>query len=382
MGPLQGLKIVEMAGIGPVPFCSMQLADMGAEILRIDRTAESGLGIGSKTKFSILHRSRRSVAVDLKTAEGVEVVLKLIEQADALLEGFRPGVMERLGLSPEVCHARNPKLVYGRMTGWGQDGPVAHAAGHDINYISLSGVLDSIGTKESGPVPPLNLAGDFGGGSMFLAFGVMAALWEAQRSGKGQVVDVSMTEGSAYLLSAIYGMQASGYWSEERGTNILDTGSPFYNVYETKDGKHVSIGSIEPKFYAELLEKSGLGSINLPEQNDREQWPQMKETFAEVFKQKTRDEWCEIMEGSDICFAPVLSMSEAPHHPHNVARQSFVEIDGVKQPAPAPKFSRTQAEVQRPPSYLGQHTEEGLADWGFSTDEIAKLRADGVVVQN
>ena len=381
MGPLQGLKIVEMAGIGPVPFCSMQLADMGAEVLRIDRTADSGLGIGSKTKFSILHRSRRSVSVDLKKPEGVEVVLKLIEQADALLEGFRPGVMERLGLGPDVCLARNPKLVFGRMTGWGQDGPVAHAAGHDINYIALSGVLDSIGTKDSGPVPPLNLTGDFGGGSMFLAFGVMAALWEAQRSGEGQVVDVSMAEGSAYLLSAIYGMNASGYWSKERGTNILDTGSPFYNVYETKDGKWVSIGSIEPKFYEELLEKSGLGAMNLPSQHDREQWPQMKETFAEVFKQKTRDEWCEIMEGSDICFAPVLSMDEAPKHPQNVARESFIELDGVTQPAPAPKFSRTKAEVTRPPSSLGEHTEEGLADWGFSRDQIAQLRGTGVIVQ-
>lgn len=380
MGPLNGLKVVEMAGIGPVPFCSMQLADMGADVLRVDRTAASGFGI--ETKFNILNRSRRSVAVDLKSPGGAEVVLKLIENADCLLEGYRPGVMERLGLGPEVCMTRNARLVYGRMTGWGQQGPMAQAAGHDINFISLSGVLHTIGTKDSGPVPPLNLTGDFGGGSMFLAFGVMAALWEAQRSGKGQVVDVSMVEGSACLMSAIYGLKASGYWQEVRGTNILDTGAPFYNAYETKDGKHVSIGSIEPKFYEELMEKSGLGKMRLPAQQSRDKWDEMTEVFREVFKQKTRDEWCGIMEGSDICFAPILSMEEAPRHPQNVARGSFVEVDGVVQPAPAPRFSRTKAEVQRPPAKLGQHTVEGLKDWGIPEAEINRLREAGVVVQS
>ncbi|MDP6343731.1 MAG: CaiB/BaiF CoA-transferase family protein, partial [Alphaproteobacteria bacterium] len=330
MGPLAGLKVVELAGIGPVPFCSTLLADMGAEVLRIDRTAPSGLGIsGHDTRYDLLNRGRRSISVDLKNPDGVATVLRLVEQADALVEGFRPGVAERLGLGPDVCLERNPALVYGRMTGWGQDGPVAHAAGHDINYISLSGVLYSIGTRDSGPVPPLNLTGDFGGGAMFLAFGVMAGLWEAQRSGKGQVVDTSMVEGSAYLMMGIFGMHGSGFWTDERGANILDTGSPYYGVYETKDGKWISIGSIEPKFYAELLEKSGMDQMDLPEQHDREKWPQMIATFREVFKGKTRDEWCEIMEGSDICFAPVLSMTEAPHHPQNVARESFIEIAGV-----------------------------------------------------
>ena len=382
MGPLAGMKIIELAGIGPVPFCSTLLSDMGAQVIRVDRTAPSGLGISGKNPaFDVLGRGRKSISVDLKNPDGVEAVLRLVEQADALVEGFRPGVAERLGLGPDVCLARNEKLVYGRMTGWGQDGPVSHAAGHDINYIALSGVLYSCGTKESGPVPPLNLTGDFGGGAMFLAFGLMAALWEVQRSGTGQVVDTSMLEGSAYLMLPIYGMHGSGFWTDQRGANILDTGAPFYSTYETKDGKHISIGSIEPKFYEELLEKSGMDTMNLPAQMDRENWPAMKETYAEVFKQKTRDEWSEIMEGSDICFAPVLSMSEAPSHPQNVARDSFIDVLGVTQPGPAPKFSRTKAAIQGPPPSLGQDTEEGLAEWGFSREEIATLVASGAVVQ-
>ena len=382
MGPLAGMKIIELAGIGPVPFCSTLLSDMGAQVIRVDRTAPSGLGISGKNPaFDVLGRGRKSISVDLKNPDGVEAVLRLVEQADGLVEGFRPGVAERLGLGPDVCLARNEKLVYGRMTGWGQDGPVSHAAGHDINYIALSGVLYSCGTKESGPVPPLNLTGDFGGGAMFLAFGLMAALWEVQRSGTGQVVDTSMLEGSAYLMLPIYGMHGSGFWTDERGANILDTGAPFYSTYETKDGKHISIGSIEPKFYEELLEKSGMDTMNLPAQMDRENWPAMKETYAKVFKQKTRDEWSEIMEGSDICFAPVLSMSEAPSHPQNVARDSFIDVLGVTQPGPAPKFSRTKAVIQGPPPSLGQDTEEGLAEWGFSQDEIATLVASGAVVQ-
>ncbi len=382
MGPLAGMKIIELAGIGPVPFCSTLLSDMGAQVIRVDRTAPSGLGISGKNPaFDVLGRGRKSISVNLKNADGVEAVLRLVEQADALVEGFRPGVAERLGLGPDVCLSRNKKLVYGRMTGWGQDGPISHAAGHDINYIALSGVLYACGTKDSGPVPPLNLTGDFGGGAMFLAFGLMAALWEAQRSGKGQVVDTSMLEGSAYLMLPIYGMHGSGYWTDERGANILDTGAPFYSTYETKDGKHISVGSIEPKFYKELLEKSGMDTMNLPAQMDRENWPAMKETYAKVFKQKTRDEWSEIMEGSDICFAPVLSMSEAPSHPQNVARDSFIDVLGVTQPGPAPKFSRTKAAIQGPPPSLGQDTEEGLAEWGFSREEIATLVASGAVVQ-
>ena len=382
MGPLAGMKIVELAGIGPVPFCSTLLSDMGAQVIRVDRTAPSGLGIsGSNPAFDVLGRGRKSISVDLKNPDGVETVLRLVESADALVEGFRPGVAERLGLGPDVCLARNEKLVYGRMTGWGQDGPVSHAAGHDINYIALSGVLYSIGNKDSGPIPPLNLTGDFGGGAMFLAFGVMAALWEAQRSGKGQVVDTSMLEGSAYLMLPIYGMHGSGFWSDERGTNILDTGAPFYGTYECSDGNWISIGSIEPKFYAELMEKSGMDKMNLPPQMDRDSWPEMIETYREIFKTKSRDEWCEIMEGSDICFAPVLSMTEAPHHPQNVARNSFIDVAGVKQPAPAPKFSRTQAGVQGPPPALGENTREGLAEWGFSEEEIASLLASGAVVQ-
>jgi alpha-methylacyl-CoA racemase len=376
------MKIVELAGIGPVPFCSTLLSDMGAQVIRVDRTAPSGLGISGKNPaFDVLGRGRKSISVDLKNPDGVEAVLRLVEGADALVEGFRPGVAERLGLGPDVCLARNEKLVYGRMTGWGQDGPISHAAGHDINYIALSGVLYSVGNKDSGPIPPLNLTGDFGGGAMFLAFGVVAALWEAQRSGKGQVVDTSMLEGSAYLMLPIYGMHGSGFWSDERGTNILDTGAPFYGTYETSDGKWVSIGSIEPKFYAELMQKTGMDKMDLPAQMDRESWPGVIETYREVFKTKTRDEWCEIMEGSDICFAPVLSMTEAPSHPQNVARDSFVEIAGVTQPGPAPKFSRTQARAGAPAPVLGQDTSEGLAAWGFSQDEIASLLASGAVVQ-
>jgi len=383
MGPLNGLKIIEVGAIGPVPFCGMLLSDMGADVLRIDRMAASGLGIGQReTRFEVLGRGRRSISVDLKHPDGVETVLRLCEQADAIMEGFRPGVAERLGIGPEACQGRNAKLVFGRMTGWGQDGPISLAAGHDINYIALSGVLHAIGTRDSGPVPPLNLTGDFGGGAMFLAFGLLAAIWEAQRSGQGQVVDVSMVEGSAYLQAAIYGMHAAGYWVDKRGENVLDTGAPYYNVYETSDGKWVSIGSIEPKFYEELLEKSGLADADLPAQNDRDKWPQMTQAFAEVFKQKTRDEWCAIMEGSDICFAPVLSMAEVPNHPQNAARGSFVDLAGVTQPGPAPKFSRTRPEIQRDPPRLGEHTEQGLQDWGFSGDDIAALKASGAIVQN
>lgn len=379
MGVLSGYKIIEFAGIGPAPMCAMLLSDMGAEVLRIDRAEDANLGIPTDAKFGVLQRGRRSVALDLKKKEGTEVALKLIEKADALIEGFRPGVMERLGLGPDLCLARNPRLVFGRMTGWGQDGPLAHAAGHDINYIALTGALHSIGRKGEAPVPPLNLVGDFGGGGAYLALGVVAALLEAQKSGKGQVIDVAMIDGASSLMAAIYGLRAAGRWTDNRGDNILDTGAHYYDVYETSDGKYVSIGSIEPKFYAELLQLSGLEHEELPRQNDKNAWPALKERVAAVFRTKTRDEWCRIMEGSDVCFAPVLSMQEAPQHPHNRQRGTFVEIDGVVQPAPAPRFSRTPSAIQRPPAQPGEHTEEALKDWGFSATEVEQLRGCGAI---
>ena len=379
MGVLSSYKIVEFAGIGPAPMCAMLLSDMGAEVLRVDRAEDANLGIPTDAKFGVLNRGRRSVALDLKKKEGAEVALKLIEKADALIEGFRPGVMERLGLGPELCLARNPRLVFGRMTGWGQDGPLAHAAGHDINYIALTGALHSIGRKGEAPVPPLNLVGDFGGGGAYLALGVVAALLEAQKSGKGQVIDVAMIDGASSLMAAIYGLRAAGRWTDNRGDNILDTGAHYYDVYETSDGKYVSIGSIEPKFYAELLQLSGLKHEELPRQNDKNSWPTLKERVAAVFRTKTRDEWCRIMEGSDVCFAPVLSMQEAPQHPHNRQRGTFVEVDGVMQPAPAPRFSRTPSAVQRPPAQPGEHTEEALRDWGFSATEVEQLRGCGAI---
>ena len=381
MGPLAGIKVIELAGIGPGPFCGTLLADMGAEVLRIDRAEDSGLGLRTGPKHALLNRSRRSVALNLKTEEGVAAALRLIEGADALIEGFRPGVMERLGLGPEVCLERNPKLVYGRMTGFGQDGPLSHAAGHDLNYIAISGVLNAIGRHGGPPVPPLNLVGDFGGGGMFLAFGVLAGLLEAGRSGRGQVVDSAMCEGAAYLATSIFGLFDAGVWKDERGSNHIDSGAHFYDVYETKDGKYVSIASIEPKFYAELLQRTGLDGEALPAQAERDKWPEMKARLTEVFKAKTRDEWCEIMEGTDVCFAPVLSFAEVGDYAHNKARQSFIEVEGVMQPAPTPRFSRTRPEVQSPPSTGGQHTREALADWGFSADEIAGLEASGAARQ-
>jgi alpha-methylacyl-CoA racemase len=381
MGPLAGIKIVEFAGIGPGPFCGTLLADMGAEVLRVDRAEDSGLGIRSEPKYALLQRSRRSVALNLKSVEGVAAALRLIEQADALIEGFRPGVMERLSLGPDVCLRRNPKLVYGRMTGFGQDGPLAHAAGHDINYIALSGMLHAIGRKGARPTPPLNLVGDFGGGGMFLAFGILAGLLEAGRSGQGQVIDAAMSEGSAYLGTSIFGLFEAGVWKDERASNFVDSGAHFYDVYETSDGKYVSIASIEPKFYEELLQRLGLEGENLPAQNEREMWPEMKARFEALFKTRTRAEWCELLEGTDVCFAPVLSLAEASAYGHNKARGSFIEVDGVTQPAPAPRFSRTKPEVQCPPSTRGQHTREALAAWGFSADEIAGLEANGAARQ-
>jgi alpha-methylacyl-CoA racemase len=342
--------------------------------LRIDR-AQHVRGKASKHRAAdVVGRGRRSVGVDLKNPAGVETILRLIERADVLIEGFRPGVMERLGLGPDLCLARNPRLVYGRMTGWGQQGPLAHAAGHDINYIALGGALHAIGRAGERPLPPLNLVGDYGGGGMLLAFGVLAALVERSQSGKGQVVDAAMVDGAAVLMALFHGMRAAGFWRDERGTNLLDTGAHFYDVYETADGKYVALGSIEPQFYAELLRLTGLEDESLPAQTDRARWPEMKERLTKLIKAKTRDEWTEIMEGSEVCFAPVLSMAEAPEHRHNKARGTFIELEGVVQPAPAPRFSRTPPEVAGPPAYLGQHTDEVLADWGFSADEIAQLR--------
>jgi alpha-methylacyl-CoA racemase len=382
MGPLTGYRVIEFAGIGPGPMCAMLLSDMGADVLRIDRTTAAGLGISMRTKFDLLNRGRRSVAFDLKKAEAIDAVMRLVERADALIEGFRPGVMERLGLGPDRCLARNPRLVFGRMTGWGQEGPLAEAAGHDINYIALTGALHSIGRTGDRPLPPLNLVGDFGGGALYLALGVVAGLLEAQKSGKGQVVDAAMVDGASSLMTAIYGIKAAGMWTNNRGENLLDTGAHFYEVYETSDGKFVSIGSIEAKFYDELLELSGLKGQELPNQMDRTSWPAFKERLTRIFKSKTRDEWCKIMEGSDVCFAPVLSMEEAPKHAHNRHRGTFVEVEGVVQPGPAPRFSRTPGQVQRPPASPGEHTEEALGDWGFSDADLEKLRAQGAILQS
>lgn len=379
MGVLTGYKIVEFAGIGPAPMCAMLLSDMGAEVIRLDRAEDADLGISTDAKFNLLGRGRRSVAIDLKKKEGTEAALKLIEKADAVIEGFRPGVMERLGVGPDVCLARNPRLVFGRMTGWGQEGPLANAVGHDINYIALIGALHSIGRKNEAPVPPLNLVGDFGGGGVFLALGVVGALLETQKSGKGQVIDVAMIDGAASLMTAIYGLRAAGKWTDNRGENILDTGAHYYNVYETSDGQYLSIGSIEPKFYAELLRLTGLEKEELPRQNDRGEWPALTEKLAVIFKTKTRAEWNKILEGSDICYAPVLNMADAPNHAHNKARGTFVEIDGVPQPAPAPRFSRTPSSIQRPPANPGEHTEEALLDWGFNTSEVDELKSSGAI---
>ncbi len=378
-GPLVGVKVVEIAGIGPGPFCAMMLADMGAEVIRIDR-AGAVRGIDpSVPSADILNRGRRSVGVDLKNPDGVETVLSLVEQADALIEGFRPGVTERLGIGPDDCLARNPRLVYGRMTGWGQEGPWALEAGHDINYIAMAGALDPCGRKGEAPVPPMNLVGDFGGGAMFLAFGVVCGILEARASGAGQVIDAAMVDGAATLTTMMHGMMAMGFWDIERGTNMLDTGAFFYEVYRTKDDKFVSVGSIEPQFYAALVEHTGLGGDQPPPQMDRASWPALKEELAAIFVTRTRDEWCELLEGHDICFAPVLSMAEAPEHPHMAARGTFVDVAGITQPGPAPRFSRTPGAITSPAPHAGQHTDEALVDWGFTLERVAALKESGAV---
>jgi alpha-methylacyl-CoA racemase len=368
------MKVVELEGLGPAPFCGMMLADMGAEVISVTR-ASSAAG----RTASISERGKQSIALNLKHPEGIAALLALCERADVLIEGFRPGVAERLGFGPEACWARNPRLVYGRMTGWGQTGPLAAAAGHDINYISLSGALHAIGRAGERPVPPLNLVGDFGGGGMFLAFGVMCAVFEANRSGKGQVVDVSMVEGAAALMHMMYAMKAQGAWRDERGVNMLDGGAHFYDTYETADGKYVSIGSIEPQFYRLLVELAGLDTREFAPQNDASQWPRLKERLAAAIRQKTRDEWCAIMEGSDVCFAPVLSMDEAPQHPHNVARGSFIEVDGVVQAAPAPRFSRTAPARPAAAQPAGSDTVSVLHAAGYGDERIQQLRELGVL---
>ncbi len=380
-GPLAGYRIIEIAGIGPGPFAAMLLSDLGAEVIRVERAGAVRGPAPETAHFDVLLRGRRNVAIDLKQPDGVETLLTLVESADALIEGFRPGVMERLGVGPDECIARNPRLVFGRMTGWGQDGPFADAAGHDINYISLAGALAHFGREGAAPVPPLNMVGDFGGGGMFLALGVVSALLEAQRSGAGQVVDTAMVDGSAVLMSMFWSFRSIGLFDETaRGTNLLDTGAHFYDVYECADGGYVSIGSIEPQFYAELLRLTGLDDDErFAGQMDKARWPELKRRLAELFATKTRDEWCAVMEATDACFAPVLTMSEAAAHPHNVARDTFVELGGTTQPAPAPRFSRTALEVERLPAHAGQHTREVLADWGISADRIDDLVANGAV---
>ncbi len=376
-GPLKGVKVLELAGIGPGPFCGMMLADMGADILRVDRLHGSDLGLPVDAKFDVMSRGRRSIALDLKQAEAIEIVLDLVAKADVLIEGFRPGVTERLGLGPDACLARNPRLIYGRITGWGQHGPLAHAAGHDINYIAVSGALHAVGRKGEAPLAPLNLVGDFGGGGMYLAFGIACALHEAHSSGKGQVIDAAMTDGAASLMAMFYGRLSSGHWTDQRGTNEVDTGSPWYEVYETADNQHVAIGSIESRFFKELISKLGLEQSNLPDQYDRNGWPQLRAILSATFKLKTRDQWCRELEGTDVCFAPVLSLTEAPEHPHNKARAAFIDVDGVIQPAPAPRFSRTPGAVIRGVPESGQAGAQALADWGFSAAEIENMRTRG-----
>ena len=380
MGPLQGVKVIELAGIGPGPFAGTLLSDMGADVVRVER-ADWVDKMQGPYGFWVDGRGRRSVGVDLKHADGVETVLRLVEQADVLIEGYRPGVTERLGLGPDTCLARNPRLVYGRMTGWGQEGPLANAAGHDINYISIAGALAHFGRAGQPPTPPLNMVGDYGGGAMFLAFGIVCALFEAKASGEGQVIDAAMVDGAAYLMGPIWGLRNMGGMSDERGTNLLDTGAPFYDAYETSDGKWVSIGSIEPQFYAELLSRLGIDPEGLPGQNDRAGWPAMRARFTAIFASKTRDEWTALLEGTDVCFGPILTMTEAAEHPHIKERGTVVNYHDILQPAPAPRFSRTEAEIQGPAVPPGHDTDAVLASFGFSPEEIVALTESGAVKQ-
>jgi alpha-methylacyl-CoA racemase len=372
-GPLSGVRVVELAGIGPGPYAAMLLADMGAEVVRVQRP-----GQGPDAAAPVTMRGRRSVVLDLKQPSGVEALLALLDRADVLIEPFRPGVAERLGVGPDVCLARNPRLVYGRMTGWGQDGPWAHTAGHDIGYIAVTGALHGIGRVDGPPQPPINLLGDFGGGSMFLLVGILAALHERSQSGRGQVVDAAIIDGTASLASMVFGLMAQGLWQEERGVNLLDTGAPFYDVYETADGKWMAVGALEPQFYAELVRVLELS--DLPAQHDRTQWPELRARFSARFKERTRDEWAAAFDGTDACVAPVLTWSEAQSHPQVSARETLVERDGVLQPAPAPRFSRTPSELAAPGRGSGADTHAVLTDWGVAN--VDDLLASGAAVQS
>jgi len=378
-GPLAGVRVVELASIGPIPFCGMVLSDMGCDVVRVDKLADAALADPSRAAGAVLDRGRRSIAVDLKSDGGREIVLRLVDSADVLIEGYRPGVAERLGVGPADCRARNSRLVYGRMTGWGREGPLADRAGHDIDYIALAGALAAFGKAGGPPVPPLNIVGDFGGGGLLLAYGIACALVEASRSGKGQVVDAAMVDGTAMLMAPFYAARQIGFWSDERGTNMLDTGAPFYDTYECADGGYVAVGAIEPQFYAELLDGLGLDANALPNRDDREKWDDLRVIFAKCFGARTRDEWAEAFAGRDACVAPVLSLAEAPEHPHNVARATFVEVDGVRHPAPAPRLDRTPGALAVKACYAGQHTDDVLDELGYARDEAAELRARGAI---
>jgi alpha-methylacyl-CoA racemase len=383
MGPLAGLHVIELASIGPGPLCAMLLADLGADVVRIDRVEPSGLGVPMAPRFDVAGRGRRSLALDLKRDAGRDAALRLIDRADVLIEGWRPGVAERLGLGPETCAARNPGLVYGRMTGYGQTGPLAKSAGHDINYLALIGALHAIGPAQGKPVPPLNLVADYGGGALYLAFGLMAALFERQRSGRGQVVDAAMVDGASSLMSIFHGLQAAGQWDDRaRSANLLDGGAPFYDTYATSDGRHVALGALEPKFFAELAQRIGLPERFVKRQYDRRLWPEMRAAIAAILATRTRDEWGALLEGSDACLAPVLSLTEAPRHPHARARAAFVDVGGVTQPAAAPRFSRSIAPAPKAAPVAGAHSEAVLLEAGFTRDEIATLRQTGTLVQS
>jgi alpha-methylacyl-CoA racemase len=379
MGPLRGFKIVEIAGIGPSQLCGMLLADMGAQVIRVDRLSDSGLGIAMPAKYDLMNRSRPSIAIDLKQSDGMELVLRLCETADAIFEGYRPGVMERLGLGPDTCIGRNKRLVYGRMTGWGQDGPLADAVGHDGNYLGLSGALSTIGEKGGLPVVPLNLVADFGGGALYLAVGMLAAMLEAGKSGEGQVVDAAMVDGAASMMTMFYGLRAGGMWNDDRGTNLLDGGAPFYRTYATKDDKSIVVCALESKFFRALLLALDIDDIDPRDQFDGAKWPEHEKIFKNLFRTKSRDEWSDILEGTDACFAPILSVSEAPQHPHNDARKTFVNVDGIEQPGPAPRFSRTKSEIRHAPTEAGERVHETLSDWGLSESDVTDLIDRGIV---
>lgn len=378
-GPLSGFRVVEMGGIGPAPFACALLGDLGADVLRIDRILKPGKEPELPPQFDFYNRNKRSIALDLKKPEAVATILKLLGQADVLVEGFRPGVMERLGLGPEACLAANPALVYARMTGWGQSGPLAKEAGHDINYLALTGALYCLGDDDQPPPPPLNLVADLGGGALYLVVGVLAAAWEAKRSGRGQTIDVAMIDGVTHLMSAFQAYRQQGTWTDKRTDNIVDGGAPFYRTYETKDRKYVAVGAIEPHFYANLIDVMGLDAQRMPAQNDRSTWSMMRNVFAGVFASRTRDEWVAAAVGRDACLAPVLTIDEAPLHPQMKSREVYTMFDGLRHPSPAPRFSRTPSELTRPASRPGADNQTALADWGISPQDRQALAAVGAM---